>query len=254
MRNFFFILKSLCGGKFANTPPTRFSHASHGIIPAFLKPLALVLLLLTMGVGNVWGALSSPYTCTFTSSMSMTESNCTTGDVTWAVATTIGKGEPTITFGNQNTQSCIKFGAGQKKYFSKITLTTSAFSSYNVSSVVLYVSSNNGGSKTIKVTQGSTTIGTGSQSFSSTTWVTNCTRNTTAGSGGDLSIEISSDATATFVHSIQITYSAPSCTTKPIVGTSLTSVSSTANSIAATVPISAYHLRFFLFLKMPYVG
>ncbi len=55
MRNFFFILKSLCGGKSANTPPTRFSHASHGIIPAFFKPLALVLLFVFAGLGNVWG-------------------------------------------------------------------------------------------------------------------------------------------------------------------------------------------------------
>ena len=138
----------------------------------------------------------------------MSGSNCTTGDVTWTLSTTTGKGSPTTSFGTQNSQSCIKLGSGKNNYYSKMTLTTSAFSSYNVSSVVLYISSNNGGSKTIKVTQGSTTIGTGSQSFSSTTWVTGCTRNTTAGSGGDLTIEISSDATATFIHSIKVTYTA----------------------------------------------
>ena len=54
MRNFFFILKSLCGGKSANTPPSEFSYASHGIIPAFLKPLALILLFV-LGSVNVWG-------------------------------------------------------------------------------------------------------------------------------------------------------------------------------------------------------
>lgn len=54
MRNFFFILKSLCGGKSANTPPSEFSYASHGITPAFLKPLALVLLFV-LGSVNVWG-------------------------------------------------------------------------------------------------------------------------------------------------------------------------------------------------------
>ena len=171
--------------------------------------------------------------------MSMSGSNCTTGDVTWTVSTTTGKGTPSITFGNQNGQSCIKFGAGKNNYYSKMTLTTSAFSSYNVSSVVIYASSNNGGSKTFKVTQGAIQIGTGSQTFSSTTWVTNITRNTTSGSGGDLSIEISSNATATYIHSIKVTYSAASCTVKPTVGDALTSVSATVNSITATVPISA---------------
>ena len=168
-----------------------------------------ILIFLSFLLMSIWafGALSSPYTCTFTSGMSMSGSNCTTGDVTWTISTTTGKGSPTITFGNQNGQSCIKFGSGKSNYYSKMTLTTSAFSSYNVSSVVLYISSNNGGSKTIKVTQGTTTIGTGPQSFSSTSWVTYCTRNTTSGAGGDLNIEISSDATATFVHSIKITYS-----------------------------------------------
>ena len=200
---------------------------------------AVLVMLLCLGVGNAWGALSSPYTCTFTAGMSMSGSNCTTGDVTWTVSTTTGAGSPGTEFGNQNGQSCIKLGSGKKNYYSKMTLTTSAFTSYNVSSVVIYASSNNGGSKTFKVTQGATQIGTGSQSFSSTTWVTNITRNTTAGSGGDLSIEISSDATATYVHSIKVTYSAASCTTKPTVGSSLTSVSATVNSITATVPISA---------------
>lgn len=220
-------------------------HRSTIVRPSFdrrstmLKLVTVLALLLTIGVGNVWGALSSPYECTFTSGMSMSGSDCTTGDVTWTVSTTTGKGSPSITFGNQNTQSCIKFGSGKNHYYSSITLTTSAFSSYNVSSVVLYISSNNGGSKTVTVSQGATTIGTGAQSFSSTTWVTGCTRNTTAGSGGNLTITISSDATATFIHSIKVTYSAPSCTIKPTVGSSLTSVSATASSITATVPISS---------------
>jgi len=201
--------------------------------------LSVFLTLLTLAVGQMWGALSSPYECTFTAGMSMSGSNCTTGDVTWTITTTTGKGSPTTTFGNQNGQSCIKLGSGQNHYYSKITLTTSAFTSYNVTSVVIYASSNNGGSKTFKVMQGETQIGTGSQSFSSTTWVSNITRNTNAGSGGDLSIEISNDKTATFIHSIKVTYSAPSCTVTPTVGSSLSSVEADVNSITATVPISA---------------
>ena len=203
----------------------------------WLKYAAMLVMLLTIGVGNVWGALSSPYTCTFTAVMSMSGSNCTTGDVTWTLSTTVGNGSPTTTFGNQNGQSCIKLGAGKSNYYSAMTLTTSAFSSYNVTSVVIYASSNNGGSKTFRVTQGATQIGTGSQTFSSSTWVTDITRNTTAGSGGNLSIEISSDATATFIHSIQVTYTAGSCTTLSAPGSpsstpSTTSVDLSWNSVA----------------------
>ena len=226
-----------CGHSSVTLASTVGSPSAHrrGIM---LKFISILVLIFTFGIGQMWGALSSPYECTFTASLTESNNQVTTGDVTWTLSRTVGKGSPTTTFGNQNSQSCIKFGSGKNNYYSKMTLTTSAFSSYNVSSVVVYISSNNGGSKTVKVTQGSTTIGTGSQSFSSTTWVTNCTRNTTAGSGGDLSVEISSDATATYVHSIKVTYSAPSCTVKPTVGASLTSVSADANSITATVPIS----------------
>ena len=169
----------------------------------------LSLLTAILFVGTMWGALSSPYTCTFTGGMSVVDSKVTTGDVTWTIATTVGKGSPDISFGNQNGQTCIKFGAGKSNYYSSMTLTTSAFSSYNVTKVVLYVSSNNGGSKTITVKQNTTTIGTKSQSFSSTTWVNNSTYNTNSGNGGDLEIRISSDATATYVHSIQVYYTIP---------------------------------------------
>ena len=188
---------------------------------------------------EVWGALSSPYTCTFTTNLTLSNDQVKTGDVTWTLSTTIGAGTPATDFGNTNGQSAIKLGSGKKNYYSKMTLTTSAFSTYNVSKVVLYISSNNGGSKTITVKQGDTQIGTGDQSFSSATWVTNCTRNSTKGSGGDLSIEISSDATATFIHSITVTYEENSCSVKPTVGATLQSLSTTENSITATIPISS---------------
>ena len=176
-------------------------------LTAMPKRLAMVLtMLLMLGVTQVWGALSSPYTCTFTTNLTLNNKQVKTGDVTWTLSTTVGKGSPTTTFGNTNSQSAIKLGSGKNNYYSKMTLTTSAFSSYNITKVVLYISSNNGGSKTITVKQGNIQIGTGNQSFTSANWVTNCTRNTTKGSGGDLSIEISSDATATFIHSIAITY------------------------------------------------
>ena|GEM_PF-2643212 len=88
MRNFFFVLKSLCGGKSANTPPTRFSHASHGIIPAFLKPLALVLMFLVVGVGQVWGV-------EYTLSAASTPTNATTDGFTFSFGKNSGSNDPT---------------------------------------------------------------------------------------------------------------------------------------------------------------
>ena len=186
------------------------------VLQGYSKTIRLLLVMfVVLSVSTeAWGALSSPYTCTFTTNLTLSNNQVTTGDVTWTLSTTIGQGNPATSFGNTNGQSAIKLGGGKSNYYSKMTLTTSAFSTYNVSKVVLYISSNNGGSKTITVTQGNTQIGTGSQKFTNSTWVTNCTRNTTKGSGGDLSIEISSDATATFIHSISVTYetAAPACT------------------------------------------
>ena len=205
-----------------------------------LSSLRLLLaMLLTLTASTVWGALSSPYECVFKTTSKLTNNQVTTGDVTWTLTTVNGAGSPTTTFGNTNGQSAIKLGSGRSNYFSKMTLKTSAFSAYNVSKVVLYISSNNGGSKTITVKQGDTQIGTGNQSFTGMTWVTNCTRNSTKGSGGDLSIEISSDATATFIHSITVTYEETSCSVKPTVGNALQSITVTENSIKATIPISA---------------
>ena len=176
----------------------------------------LSLLTAVLLAGSMWGTITSPYTCTFTSGMTESDNTVTTGEVTWTLTRTVGAGSPTTTFGNQNGQSCIKFGSGKNNYYSTMKLTTSAFTSCSITSVVLYISSNNGGSKTITVKQGSTTIGSRSQSFSSATWVTNSTYNTTSGSGGDLEITISSDATATFVHSIKVTYT----TSDPVIAAS----------------------------------
>ena len=167
-----------------------------------------LLAMVTIGTGQVWAIFSSPYTCTFAADLSETDNQVTTGDVTWTISTrTVGKGSPTTTFGNQNGQSAIKLGAGSSNYYSAVTLTTTTFTEFNVTAVELYISSNNGGSKTITVTQGATQIGTKSQSFSSSTWVTNSNFNTSAGSGGTLSISITNDATAIFIHSIKVTFS-----------------------------------------------
>ena len=178
----------------------------NSVMNSFAKRVMMVIAVVMMA-SSAWGRMGSPYTCTFTALMSESSNQVTVGDITWTISRTTGKGSPTTTFGNQSGQTAIKFGSGASNYYSAISLSTSDFSTYNVTKVVLYISSNNGGSKTITVTQGATTIGTQSQSFTSSTWVTNSTYNTNSGSGGNLTIAISSDATATFIHSIEVTYS-----------------------------------------------
>ncbi|MEE0950743.1 MAG: InlB B-repeat-containing protein [Paludibacteraceae bacterium] len=205
---------SLSSALRANTPPIKKSSSSRKFLSLSIFFRLLLVMFLTLTVSaEVWGALSSPYECLFKTTSTLTNNQVTTGDVTWTLTTVTGKGSPTTTFGNTNGQSAIKLGSGKNNYYSKMTLKTSAFSAYNVSKVVLYISSNNGGKKTITVKQRDTQIGTVNQSFTSTTWVTNCTLNATKGSGGDLSIEISSDATATFIHSITVTYETAAPTT-----------------------------------------
>lgn len=175
-------------------------------INSFAKRVIMVIAVVMMA-SSAWGRMGSPYTCTFTTWMTESSNQVTVGDITWTISRTVGNGSPTTTFGNSNSQSCIKFGTGSGNYYSSISLSTSDFSTYNVTKVVLYISANANSSKTITVTQGATTIGTQSQSFSGGTWVTNSTYNTNSGSGGNLTIAISSDATATFIHSIEVTYS-----------------------------------------------
>ena len=213
------------------------------VLQGYSKTIRLLLIMfLTLTVSaEVLGALSSPYTCTFTTNLTLSNNQVKTGDVTWTLSTTIGNGDPATDFGNTNGQSAIKLGSGKKNYYSKMTLTTSAFSTYNVSKVVLYISSNNGGSKTITVKQGNTQIGTGIQYFTNSDWVTNCTRNTAKGSGGDLSIEISSDATATFIHSITVTYETAVATKYTVTlnagpGTCAASVTETSAGAGVTLP------------------
>lgn len=172
---------------------------------SFAKRVMMVIVVVMMA-SSVWGHRSSPYSCVFDADLEEVSNQVTTGDITWTISRTVGKGSPTTTFGSQNNQTAIKLGAGSSNYYSAISLSTSDFSDKDVTQVVLYISSNNGGSKTITVTQGATTIGTQSQSFTSNTWVANSTYNTNSGSGGTLTIAISNDATATFIHSIEVTY------------------------------------------------
>ena len=179
----------------------------HTIYTNFAKRFAAILtILMTITINNVWAAeTTTEYV--FKSTASVSNNQITTDGVTWSITSETGKGSPDMDGVNFNNQSALRIGSGSNNYSSKVTLSTSAFSSYRVSKVVVSICSNNGGSKTITAKQGDITIGSTKQSFSTTTWVNNITLNSNQGNGGNLSIDISNDATAIYIHSIKVTYS-----------------------------------------------
>lgn len=204
---------------------------------ARLRLLLVMFVALTVSV-SAW---AETYTHSFntTGTVSPSGNSVTLGDVTWNVNATVGKGDPTYTsivkgYSDYGWQ----FGSSSKNYYSKVILSTNAFSSYNVQSVVLNMRLNGGVSTTMTVKQGSTTIGTATMSTANV-W-TDLVANSTKGTGGDLSITIATTQ-AFFIHSITVTYeeAVPSCSVKPTVDNALQSVTVTENSIKATIPISA---------------
>ncbi|MBQ8938750.1 MAG: hypothetical protein IJ047_00815 [Paludibacteraceae bacterium] len=189
----------------------------------FLRQLryAAMVLFLTIGVGNAWGADPS-WTHTFTSLPTITDNQFTVNSATWSISRTTGAGSPTTTAGNDNRVSCMKFGSEVSHYYSNITLSTNYFADYKVKSVYIVACTNNS-NKTVPVTvtQGSgvsaVTIGTASFKVAySSTWQnsSDCqkTIDTNEGNEGTLTISISPDACAFSIREITVTYStAPAC-------------------------------------------
>lgn len=118
MRNFFFVLKSLCGGKSANTPPSEFSYASR--VSAILKPLALTLLFVFAGVGNAWGVTQAV-------SGSSYRITATVGNTTYYMVAPPSSGMGTVTttesdgtvftFTQENNNWYVTFQSGNTTYY-----------------------------------------------------------------------------------------------------------------------------------------
>ena len=169
-----------------------------------LRGLTLTLIILSaFGIGNAWGASPWSHTFTSTSTNPISDESMTISSATWSVATVTGKGSPTTAIASYSQTYGLKFGSSKNAYFSKITLTTSYFTSYNVSSVTVNALLNANVSTTMTIKQGSTTIGSPNYSTANT-WH-NFTANTNSGSGGNLSIEITS-SNAIYIHSFSVTY------------------------------------------------
>lgn len=134
MRNFFFILKSLCGGKSANTPPSEFSYASHGITLAFLKPLVLTLLFV-LGSVNVWG--ETIYNETFGEGANNVVVTSFSG---WSVSGVTYSGDAKV--GQNTNNACGLSGSSEKGYVYMSSanikqLTISGINTLNYSSIEL---------------------------------------------------------------------------------------------------------------------
>ncbi len=166
-----------------------------------LKFFAMMLTCILLNVNHVWG---TTWNYTFNSNP-ISDGSMTINSATWSVATASSTGSPTITYATYSKIGGVKFGSSSKHYWGKITLSTSYFTSGNISSVTVNALLNAGVSTTMTIKQGSTTIGSPTYS-TATTWH-DFIANTNTGSGGTLSIEITS-SNAIYIHSISVTYTA----------------------------------------------
>ena len=173
----------------------------------------LCVLMLTVGVGNVWGENWS-YTFSTTPTWtpnSGTSRSMTINSATWSVSTGTATGSPSTwgEYANAYSSGGITFGNSSKHYYQTITLSTNYFTSYQVSAVTVNLLINGSVSTTITVTQGITTIGT--PSYSTANDWHDFTANTNTGTSGTLTLSIATTQ-AIRIHSISVTYTEPSCT------------------------------------------
>ena len=197
----------------------------------------LLVMFLTLTVSaNAW---AETYTHSFnsTGTISISNNSVTLSNVTWNVVTTTGKGSPTCTSITKGYNYCgWQFGSSKNVYYSKVILSTNAFSSYNVQSVTLSMRLNGGVNTTMTVKQGSTTIGSATMSTANV-W-TDLVANSTKGTGGDLSITIATTQ-AFFIHSITVTYEEAVSCTNPTITIQPTEATYTKGATATALKVVA---------------
>lgn len=162
----------------------------------------MLVAVLCAGVSAAWGQ-DPTWSHEFASPEAIQNNVITVNGVTWNITTTAGEGEPTISAGNMSKAYGLKFGSSKTVYFGSVTFTTDYFNGYNVKSVSVNILNNGSKQGTFTAQQGSTTIGSTSQTFGQT-W-TDLTVNTTPGTGGELSFTYSVEQ-AFYIHSITVVY------------------------------------------------
>ena len=176
----------------------------HTIYTSFAKRAVIILtLLLTLGVTQVWGALSSPSACVFTSSSSTSLSDDNT-DVTWIASTKPSGFESSgDKRGLQWSGSVVNGG---------LTLSCSSYSSYTITKIEVVWSRNNGAGASVSATVGGKSFGSSDTNNAKTT---NRKATFTGSEKGDIVIKATSTATSHsfYIKSITVSYEdVASCT------------------------------------------
>lgn len=208
-----------------------------------LKHYAFMLLFL-LGSLNVWG--TSPVQSTFSKNSTISNNQVTEGGVTWTINTGTKTGSPAAPAGaNFQRSTGLKFGESGSKYYKPVTFTTSYFDDYNVTAVEVYICNNGNKAGTLTVTQGSTQIGTQTETFG-TTW-TVLKAETQSGNGGALSISYSVDQ-AFCINYIKVTYTGstnPTISTDPVDANYVVGASATALTVEATASAGDLHYKWY---------
>ncbi len=160
------------------------------------------MMCLLVGVGNAW-AQDPDWSATSFSGCSVVDNSVTVEDVKWTMTeSTVSAGSPVMAISSGK----LKFGSSKSIFFSSYTLSTDAFSSYNVTKVEVGCYDNGGTESSVTVKQGDVTIG--SEAVSTTTTANVETLSANSGEGGKLSITFTSTKQASYITSIKVWYSA----------------------------------------------
>lgn len=172
----------------------------------FYSKFLALLALLFVGVGSAWAQDPDWSVTEFSGSIS--NNSTTINEATWTLSDlTVGsntKGDPAWSISNKKW----KFGNGKEQFWSSYTISTDAFSSFNITKVEIGCYDNGGTESSVTVKQGSVTIGSSEVSTTSTSNIE--TLDATSGEGGKLSITFASTKQASYITSIKVWYTAGS--------------------------------------------
>ena len=98
-----------------------------------LKLFLTLLMLLSVGVTQMWADDPDPVRSTFSKATNPADDQVTDleNTVTWDIATTVGAGSPSITTATYSQVEGLKFGSKAAEYFSKWELSTDYFEDYD---------------------------------------------------------------------------------------------------------------------------
>lgn len=174
-----------------------------------LKLVSVLVLVLTLGIGNAWGATETTYKWTMasgdlgsTSTASGSSGTKTSGGVTWSYTRTLKSGVTYTGF----TSSCIQLG--KNGGVDNVTISTSGISG-TIKSVAVECSSYNNAHKVA--------ISVGGTSYLAATatpkWTTVNTKSGSGTSSGKIVISFTNGSRALYIKSITVVYeAAPACT------------------------------------------